>query len=188
MPLGTNRKKPRATIVVPPSVWADSARWDERPDGDIALGVRSVGEAEIAEARSEAARIAIELHPNDADQDNRIECYNAALFYELIAQAITDPNDATRPFFSFGSSSLDGAVSSDKARERVSPEGARWFYDAIQRAFLATSTIDRELSDDEIEDLSLRFDEINDLPLTEQRAVRRMLGYIAHVLSRSASA
>lgn len=168
--------KPRRTVVIPPIVFADS--YLSRPKTEVAAGIRLLSEAQIHNARAEAARVAVEATTDRdggvTDMEARTDAYNDTLIRAGIAASLCDPNDTRVPFFEFAEHVVRTALTS---------EGARWLWDAITRAHVELAPATPAATDDDVLEAARRLDggAIGRLPAHEQRHARKM---VTHLLER----
>jgi hypothetical protein len=130
-------RKPPRVISLKPSAWADS--WKDKPQGPIDIGIRRVAEEDIQAAKSEAARICAEIVTSGADEDDRVSAYNDALIRVAAARGTSSPVDVSAPFFVMGE---------DEIREKMTPEGVRALWDAINALHIADSPLLPEIGNE----------------------------------------
>jgi hypothetical protein len=128
-------------MVLPRSAFADV--WSGKPAGDVAIGLRVLSEADVQTARAEAAKLAVELHPEDGD--DRIDAFNDALVRWAVARGTTDPNDVRRPYFE---------AAEDTVRDALTSHGALAVYEALERLTIETSPLEPPASNDDLHSLA----------------------------------
>ena len=93
-------RKPGRTLVLPREVFADT--YENRPDGDVCIGLRSLSERDMAGARNEAVKTAARCCTNEQgqvlDAEAFVDTYNDTLVRWAVAEAMCDPNDVSVPF------------------------------------------------------------------------------------------
>lgn len=136
------RPAPRR-VPLPRSAIADT--WEgERPDSDFEVGIRTISEDEIERARAEAARRALELHPENQDGTEaeilRSAAFRDGLIRNAVARAACDPDDVTRPFH---------PLPDDWARCALTPPAAQRLWDELERLTIETSPVEPPATDDD---------------------------------------
>ena len=162
-------KKPVRVMVVVPSIFKDT--WASRPTSEVAIGLRVPADAEVSAARANAATLATEYHPRP-DDDARIDCYNDALFREICALGMCNPNDVSQPYFE---------NQEDDVRSKLTGPGVRYIFDEIEQLAIETSPVHREATDEEIETLGefIRMGgATDDLPAYKAKRARRLMAYL----------
>lgn len=166
-----DKKIPAPRVVtLKPSEWAHD--YEGRPDGSVAFGVRVITDADVQTARAEAAKLAIELHPEDGE--GRLEAYNDALLRWAVARGLCDPNDVTSPHPYL-------PLPEDMVRVAFPQTTIRRLFDEIERLQIETSQIFPEATDDELGELAelLSVDApFGDLPEPRARRARRFARFI----------
>jgi hypothetical protein len=95
-------RRPEAIIVLPPTAFSDE--WKDRPTTDVAVGLLRLSERDEKISKEQARKIVARDHVRDGkvvDQEQAIESYNDELIRYLMARAMCDPNDSSKPFFEF---------------------------------------------------------------------------------------
>ena len=168
-------RKPLGIVVLSPSLFSDD--WADKPDADVCIGLRSLSGVDVETARGEAAVRAWELHPNEADDEVRIEAYNDALLTCLVARGTCDPNEAAGPC------ELWGGMAEEGVRERMTVEGIGHVYDELERVVLEHSPLRTQLDDDGIGDLSaVALEKLQTLDAVKAQRIRRLLGFVMEEL------
>jgi hypothetical protein len=130
-------RKPPRVLSLKPSSWADS--WKDKPQGPVDIGIRRLAEEDVQAAKGEAARLCAELTSDAADEDDRVSAYNDALLRVAAARGTSSVADVTVPFFTMGE---------DEIRQKMTPEGVRALWDAINALHIADSPLLPELDNE----------------------------------------
>lgn len=133
---------PAKTLVLEPSVWADT--WANRPKEPVCVGFRRMADGEKSKARVEAERLAFDLHPKLGS--NWIEAYNDALRRQIAALGICSPNDVNQPseFLPYAEELVRIALTSD---------GAQKIFEEYVRFEVEFGPLEPEITDDELAEL-----------------------------------
>ena len=142
--LASAEGKPARVVSLPLACWA--ATWDDRPPGDAMVGLRVPPEAELVQARAEAAQAAWRLHPLAEDEEGRIEAFNSAVMERVVAQGTTEPDDVRLAYFR----GLDGGYENDRAPRALTAAGIEYLYSAIDLLSIEQSPVGREASSAEL--------------------------------------
>jgi hypothetical protein len=86
-------------ISLPPSAWAETR--EDRPREPVRIGIRLISEQDTQVARSEAAKVAVDLMPTGSE-DDRIEAYNCALMRFAAQYGTCSPTNTDQPYFRAG--------------------------------------------------------------------------------------
>lgn len=159
-------RPPARTLVLESWVFADA--WADRPVGAICVGLRLMSEADRQRARSEAERLALELHPRGGL--NAVDAFNDALLRQTVAHGICDPNDVTKEHERL-------QCAEDAVGIALTSRGARFIFDALERYEIEASSSTPEASDEDLEELSrlLQCGVVDLLPTARSGLVRRLL-------------
>lgn len=164
-------RKPRRVVIFPPTGWSDEH--ENKPDVEVAIGIRTMSEDETQVAQAEAAKKAIELIP-DGDLDDKIQAYNDHLMREAVAAACCDPNDINRPYF---------ALREPQVRVQLSSAGTRRLFEEVQAHIAAEDPSMPEATAGDLEYLAaVDFDA---LPPDKARYVRRHLAIVVDEIRRA---
>lgn len=157
-------RAPGRTLVLEPWVFADN--WDGKPDAAICVGLKLTSQADKDVARADAEKRADELHPRRGP--NWVDAFNDALIRQVVALGICDPNDVDKPC-----STLRQAQ--DLVGHALTPKGARFVFDAIDRYEVETSAVGVAIEQDELGRLRelLGSAPLEAMPLS----LRRLLSY-----------
>lgn len=178
-------RRPPGKIVVPPEAWANT--WVDRPEEDVAIGLRFVADVDLEDARVEAYRRAKELHP-EFESSEPVEAMFIASFQDalvrwIIGRGTCDVNDVHKPW------SLWSAAPEDMPRVTLTDVGAQLIFDAWERMRIENDIGTAVASD---EDLALLPELLTRLPLiraksrTEELRLRRLLRFVLEALERAA--
>lgn len=158
-------RPPGRTLVLPTWVWADE--WQNRPTDEVCVGLRLMPDADKSKARSEAERLADELHARRGP--NWVDAFNDCLVRQVAALGICDPNDVSKP-----SSVLP--LAEDQVRVALTTEGARFIFDAYQVYELEASPLSPEATDEELLQLSqLLWSDADRFRTAERRLLKDVL-------------
>lgn len=137
-----NARKPTRVAVLPPSAFADD--WADRPEADVAIGLRFVSVEDVEIARNTAVRRAREwLAPKGQLLDERAfnEAYNDEVITVIVARATTDPNDVGRTYF---------AVAEETIRRALNMQGVARLWDELQLMHLCSGVAMPRADDDDV--------------------------------------
>lgn len=166
-------RKPRETLLVPPFVWAET--WDERPRDKVVVGLRSISEGDKLAAIGDARKAAYDFvkEPRTpADFTLWTDTYNDFVMRRIVARGVCDPNDVS------GYSEPLGMAPEEFVIERLSTEGVRFFFDALERFNLAHDETRAEATNDEIESIADRLHILENLKPNAQARLRRLLRFV----------
>jgi hypothetical protein len=135
-----DERKPARVVKLPASCWART--WADRPLDDVEVGLRVPAEAELVQARAEAAQRCWRDHREERDEAGRIERYNSFLMARVVARGTTEAEDASVQYF--------GEYADDKVTEALTPNGIEFLYGEIDRLHIEESPIAPEASHDEV--------------------------------------
>ena len=142
-------KKPPATLLIPAWVYADT--WYDRPKWSydpVLVGLRTIADADVQTARSQAAIYALQLHPrareDEAERGFWSDAFNDALMRWVVARGTCDPNDVR------DGCELWREAPEDMVREALRPEGVGFIYDAWERMRIASDPTQRVAGLDEL--------------------------------------
>jgi hypothetical protein len=154
-------------VEMEPSLWADGRK--SKPTAAVNVGLRLLAEETFTRARAVSIKHAWANHARAEDEDLRVECYNARLMGELMAEAACMPNDHTQKFFEHA----DIKIFLD-----LTPEGIRYLWDHYEAFAVSTSPTAPEATDEELLELGdslLAGDLFEGLDLEQSKHVRRLL-------------
>ena len=106
-------RQAEAFIVLPPHAFSDE--WKDRPKSDVAVGLRRLSEQDEKVAKEQGRKIVQRDHVRDGkivDKDEAWESYNQELIRYMMARAMCDPNDVSKPFFEFAEDTIHVALTS----------------------------------------------------------------------------
>jgi len=165
-----NRKPPRI-IVFPPTIFSDT--WKSRPTADVAIGIRVPGDYDVSCARANAARIAWDLHPLEADVSGRMDAMNDAIMREFCSLGMCSANDVYQAYF---------PDQEDDVRMKLTTEGAKRIFDEVEQLQIETSPVHREADDDECVllagALTVASETIDALPAFKAKRIRRLVAFL----------
>jgi hypothetical protein len=171
-------RKPPAFALVSPSAFQEN--WEERPTDTVAIGLRLIADADIEDARVEAARRAHQLFPNAATDANVAEvwvsCFTDALVRWIVARGTCDANDVTKPW------ELWRAAPEDQARETLTDLGARFLFDEWEKMRITVDIGIPEATDADIALLSELAGRLKHLPRDREARARRLLRFVLEEL------
>jgi hypothetical protein len=162
--------KPARVITLQPNAFADT--WSERPSGPVQIGLRLIPESELHTARAEAAKVAWQLHPESADEDNRIDAFNDALMCWQVAVATCSPTDSRLPFWDCANDAVPMALTS---------KAIRHVWEQTELLSIEQSPSSREATDDDLAALTRAINDGSlwqDRSVTDARSLRRLLGRV----------
>jgi len=164
---------PPKVITLVPDDWADQRT--DKPREPVKIGIKLISEQDTDVARAEAAKIAAEL-VTVGDEDDRTVAYNCALMRYAAQAGTCSPADVDDPFFMVGELEI---------RERLTPEGTRKIFHAIEALHLASNPAIDEIDADGLGHLFAlqHAGAIENLDRTEATQVRRLLEYCRSVLA-----
>src|SRR5580704_5049939 len=96
-------RKPTRVITLAPAAFADT--YSEKPDDEIAVGLRLLPEIEATRAATSADQEAVRWcrDPDNANavlsEELKMDVRNDAFRRLVVGYAMCDPNDATVPYF-----------------------------------------------------------------------------------------
>ena len=165
-------RKPRATILVPESAWADT--WENRPREQVLIGLRTMSDAEKTDATGDARRHAEKIGdvPSDAIAATLwLDAYNDFMMRRTIARSTCDPNDIHAGAYEFG------GAPEELVADRLSTSGVKFLFDAIERFELSQDLSRNEATDEEIAALAGRVADLVRIHPARQSRVRRLLHF-----------
>lgn len=128
----SRNRAPSRTVLLRDAAWAHDYR--DRPNGDLAVGLRLLSEADIQTIKRESVKYALDLYsgedgrPVDLTECN--EAYNDALVRWVVGRSCCDPNDVEASFFK---------MEEETVRRGLTSDGARWMFDEYNRFRRETS-------------------------------------------------
>ena len=121
----TNEKNaPRqaeAFVVLPPIAFSDE--WRDRPKTEVCVGLRRLSEQDEKVSMEQGRKIVFRDHMREGkvvDEDMAWESYNQELMRYMMARAMCDVNDVSKPFFEFAEDTIHVALT---------PEGLKLVWD-----------------------------------------------------------
>lgn len=168
---------PQRVEVLTPNDWAPGGTL--RKDTDVAVGLRSLSEAQLNSCHVDAFRKTAADMDDAQDRALLASVFSSHVKSITVARSLCDPNDATapHPLFPFAEDQLPTALTHNAV--------GRLFV-AIELAIIEGSSAGRELNDAEIEVLVgalLEDDTFHGVTARDARRVRRYLAYAADILS-----
>ena len=174
---------PAKVVTLPPGAWATT--YPERPGGDVLIGLRRYAEAEAVQARAAASGRAWRLHPQEADEAERVIAGDGALMAWLVARGTCQPEDRSAPYF--GVTGPDGVrmPSDDVVQIALTPKGIEFLFNALQTLLVEESPTTPQADDDalvQLADVLTAPETIVALGPHAERRVRRLAGAILEIL------
>lgn len=161
-------RPPARTLMLEPWIWADE--WDAKPRETVCVGLRRMSETDKSKARSEAEKLADDLHPSGGP--NWTDAFNDCLMRQVAALAICSPNDVRKP-------SEIMPYAEETVRFALNSQGTRWIFDQFTRFELETSQLDPEATDEEIDELC---DLLGSTETKVSPGARKLLRYVLEEL------
>jgi len=158
--------RPDRVVVLQPHHF--NSRWPRRPAGEVAIGLRILGEDDTLLATTEAANEATSGDRREEVQQHR---FDEALACWTVGLAATNPNDAGEPWFETGSALVKVALT---------PAAIAHLLHELELAIVAASPTRPEISPEEQDDLSFLLADpgaLSHLGVAQARRVRRWLRY-----------
>lgn len=172
---GPGVRKPPRTIAVEPSAFVDA--WPDKPKTAIAVGLRLLSDQDIQTARAMAARYAQTLFLGEdvdcTDPMSRVEAFNDGLMRWAIACGVTDPNNASIPFFAGGD---------DVVRLALTTQGIRFLWDHLERVALELSPLVQEATDLQLGELVVLLPRLDRMKPEGARRARKLLAFVLEEL------
>lgn len=157
-------------LTLPPSAFVPS--WERAPREAVRVGLTLLADSDLERAKSAAARGAWQLFPLERDAAERMETMNDLLMRWMVARGTCDPDDATKPF------RLWAEAPEDIVKDALSVEGVRALYDGIERLAISTSPVQREATDEDIDELwMMAATALASMPKAKAARVRRLLAF-----------
>jgi hypothetical protein len=171
----SGKRLPPKFLTLVPSDWADQR--DDKPLEPVKVGIRLIAEQDTDIARAEAAKIAAEL-VTVGGEDDRIEAYNCALMRYAAQAGVCSPTDVDAPYFMLGEMEI---------RERLTPEGVRKIFNAIDALHVASNPSNGEIDDEGSAELFalLHAGAIDKLDKADAGQVKRLLEYCRAALAEA---
>lgn len=135
------RQAPARTLELPVDVFADTG--GVRPTKPVRVGLRTIAVLDLAEARQNAAQVALAAH-KDHETPEAIDTYNDELLAWIASRCTCEIDDARKDW-----SLLDG-TGVEGIKAALSPAGARLIFDAYERLNIDNDPTQPEATDDEI--------------------------------------
>lgn len=90
--------RPARVVTLPVSAFCEA--WTKRPRGPFQVGLRRLSADEYLFAKGEAEKLAATLLPDvDRGDSDWLEAYEIIYFHQILACALTDPQDARKPLW-----------------------------------------------------------------------------------------
>lgn len=140
----TVARTPGRVVVVPPSAFADDHA--DKPKEPVKVGLRLVSEQVFNHCRTAAAQDAWRSHPEDGDEDNRVDRFNQRLVGLIVAHAAVEPENAAAPYF--------GPMAEDKIFLAMTSQGIRLLYDEYEAFAISVSPTAPEATDEELDTIA----------------------------------
>lgn len=153
---------------LPPEAFADTN--PDKPTHPVKIGLRLVAEQRFTKARSEAAKEAWRIHPDEGDEPNRVDFFNHKLTGLIVAYAACEPDDAMQPFF--------GQQAEDKVFRVLTSHGIRRVYDEFEAFATASNPTAPEATDEDLDMLAdglMSGEMLASISIERARRVRRLL-------------
>lgn len=168
------RPPPKAITLVP-SDWADQR--EDKPLEPRQVGIKLISEQDTDIARAEAAKIAAELVTVGSD-DDRTVAYNCALMRYAAQAGTCSPTNIDDPYFMLGELEI---------RERLTPEGVRKIFQAIDALHVGSNPSVGEIDDEGAAELFalLHAGALDKLDKAEAGQVKRLLEYCRATLAEA---
>jgi len=161
-------RRPPRVITLPPSAFA--TEWRERPTEPVELGLRYLPDGETETARTEAAKHAMRLHPDDLELAN--DCFNDALLRWIVSRCTCSAEDAREPYFRAAQDTVWFALSED---------GVKLIAHEYEVFKIETSPLHPPATDEEILDLAALLEDeppFAGMSTAEERGTRRLIGVV----------
>jgi hypothetical protein len=160
--------KPAAVLVLKPEHYASD--WPDRPKCDVAAGLRTLSERELQQIAGEAGKDARLHHP---DAESTTDGPFALAFEDAVVRlaagrCLTNPNDATDPFF---------AAADEMVGMAFTPKTIRYIWDQLEKFTIANSPVMEAATDDDITQLIGVLDLVEKLAPAAQLRMRKLLGF-----------
>lgn len=160
---------PPDAITVP--LAAFSPEWEDRPKGDVCLGLRPVPPRDLEDARKAAADAATELFPRVLEGEPFFSLwedhYYDMLLRSIVARGTCDPNDVAEPWEGWRDDP------DDSARMFLTTSGAQMIFDAWERMRIGLDVTIAPATDDEVDELADRAGDIDRLDRARALRIRR---------------
>lgn len=159
---------PAYTFELEPNAFVDGR--PDKPKAAVKVGLHLVAEDLFQRARSRAAQFAWRRHPELADEENRIECFNQQLVGELMAEAATLPNNVNEKYF--------GRLADTKIFLDLTTDGIRRIWDEYEAFAITHSPNAPQATDADIEVIAAGLESgelIASLSIEKSNRVRRLL-------------
>lgn len=176
--LAARPNTPPRVVMLDPSAWAST--YSDRKTEPVRIGLRLYSEGAAVQARASAAQRAWKLHPQEADEDLRIEAYNATLMAWLVAHATCDPEDLTLPFFG-----TERGGAEDIVPLALTPKAIEFLFEELDALVTEETPTSPEAVD---EDLAWLADALRTgqawgrLPAATTRHLRRLLSGVISIM------
>lgn len=170
-------------VALDPSAFADT--WEDKPTGPIDVGLRSVPELEMLNARSRAQQIADRMHPRlGPDHPIWIETYNQTLMHWLIGHAMCQPDDIRRDFWQVSAAAKEMIIS-----DRLTSDGTLRLFEELEVLRILDSPLSPEIDGSGIDFLRSELaGPLFDLPPERQRPILRLLARVAEAIDEAREA
>ena len=164
---------PPDAVTVP--LGAFSPEWEERPTGDVCMGLRPVPPRDLEDARKAAADVATKLYPEaqrgEPHMSLWMDHYHDMLLRSIVARGTCDPNDVTQPWEGWR------ADPDDIARMVLTTDGAQFLFDAWERMRASCNVATKPATDEELIELITLLPTVDGLGRTRALRARRLLAH-----------
>jgi hypothetical protein len=171
LPQITEPLVPAGLMSVSPDSFAFT--WKTRPKDPVFVGLRPLAKTDLDFCRSEALRKAVNAHPHQNDQTNRMDSFNDWLMALAVVRGTCDPNDARKGWeMWFG-------AGEDNVSSMLTREGVKALYDAVERVTIQCSPVRAQITDEEFDELStIALMTLDRMPAPRSARVRRLLAFV----------
>lgn len=156
-------------VLVPPNAFSD--RWKGKPNAEVAIGLRLIGDVDLDTAKAEGKKRALEMHDKPADEEGREACFRETVMQWVVSFAACDVNDRRRNYFE---------AAQDTVPLAFTAEGLRLVYDRYERFAIEQSCIDPTATDDDANELAARLaaGHLSQLDPAKQLRARKLLRFV----------
>lgn len=159
----------KRVLVLTPDMFIDTC--ENRPNEEVAIGLRKIADGDVQIARAEAAKYAIEMHN---DREGQIEAFNDCLMRWMIISGTCDPNDIAH-----STSLFEG--SEENVKMMLTPQTIRFLWDHIDAFQVESSPLVPAIDDEDIDRVASRLlmgPLPEAMPQADQIRIRKFLGMI----------
>lgn len=165
------QRAPARTLPLPPEAFSDSFRG--RPSKPVHVGLRTIAMLDLAEARQNAAQVAVAAFPEDRDAALAVDTYNDELIAWIASRCVCELDDTRKDWLLLEGTGVEGV------KNVLSPAGARLIFDAYERLNIDHDPTQPEATDDEIVRLGEVYaDAAPHLAGDRLSRVRRLLSFV----------